>query len=58
LENKTMLILKEIKGNQAIFGYSHVKGIYSKSLFSGINGNDGYRDKEEISLVSEYLLSH
>ena len=53
-----MLILKEIKGNQVIFGYDHVKDIYSKSLFSGINGNDGYRDKKEISLVSEYLLSH
>ena len=46
-----MLILKEIKGNQAIFGYDHVKDIYSKSLFSGINGNNGYRDKKEISLV-------
>jgi hypothetical protein len=53
-----MLILKEVKGNQAIFGYSHVKDIYSKSLFSGINGNNGYRDKEEIRLISEYLLSH
>jgi hypothetical protein len=53
-----MLILIEIKGKTATFGYSHVKDIYSKSLYSGINGNNGYRDKEEISLVSEYLLSH